>query len=124
MRIFYFIFIFSLTALLSCNNSESKENLMVLVKYKTQQNKNVDAVSALKILMSKVEKEKHFIQIKMYIDPIDNSNILLIEEWDDEAYYNNEHMKTEHFQQFTNESHSFLVGSPQMSFWKLNSSYK
>ena len=95
MRIFYFIFLISLTALLSCNKSESKENLMVLVKYKTQQNKNVDAVSALKILMSEVEKEKHFIQIKMYIDPNDNSNILLTEEWDDEAYYNNEHMKFE-----------------------------
>jgi quinol monooxygenase YgiN len=124
MKMFYFFFLLSLTAFLGCNNSESKENLMVLVKYKTQQDKSVEAVSALKTLLSNVEKEEHFIGLKMFVDPSDNSNILLSEEWDDEMYYKNEHMKTEHLQKFINESPSFLAGAPEISFWKLNSSYK
>ncbi|MBK7109550.1 MAG: antibiotic biosynthesis monooxygenase [Chitinophagales bacterium] len=124
MKCYYFIFLISITALWSCNNSESEENIFVLVKYKTQQNKNVEAVSALNTLISEVEKEDHFIQINMYVDPNDNSNILLSEQWDNEDYYKTEHMKTEQLQNFIEASSNFLAGPPEISFWKLNSSYK
>ncbi len=124
MKISYLFFFSLFSALLSCNNSNTKENLIVLVKYKTQQNKNVDAIVALKTLISKVEKEEHFVKIKMYVDPNDNSNILLYEEWDDETYYKNQHMKTEHLQKFIYESSAFLSVPPEISFWKLNSSYE
>jgi quinol monooxygenase YgiN len=107
----------------SCN-SDSKDNVIVFVKYKTQPNKNVDAVVALKTLISKVEKEKHFKKINMYIDPNDNSNILLCEEWEDENYYKNEHMETEHLKKFINESSEFLAAPPEISFWRLNSTFK
>lgn len=124
MKISYLFFLLLFTALLSCNNSKPEENLIVLVKYKTQQNKNVDAIVALKNLISQVEKEEHFVKINIYVDPIDNSNILLAEEWDNETYYKNQHMKTEHLQKFISESAAFLAGPPEISFWKLNSSYK
>jgi len=95
-----------------------------MVKYKTQPNKNVDAIVALETLISKVKKEEHFKKIKMYVDPNDNSNILLYEEWEDENYYKNDHMKTEHLQRFVIESSAFLAGPPDISFWRLNSTYK
>jgi len=124
MKASYLFFFILFTTLLSCTNSKSEENLIVIVKYKTQQNKNIDAVVALKNLISKVQKEKHFVKIKMYIDPKDNSNILLTEEWDNEMYYKTQHMKTVHLQQFIKESSVFLSGPPEISFWKLNSSYE
>ena len=123
MKIAYLFYFIIFSALLSCNNSNPKEHLIVLVKYKTQQNKNVDAIVALKTLISRVEKEDHFVKINMYVDPDNNSNILLSEEWDDEAYYKNQHMKTEHLQKFINESATFLAGPPEISFWRLNSSF-
>ncbi len=122
MKIFYLFLFISCTTLLSCN-SDSKENLIVMVKYKTQQNKNVDAIVALKSLINEVEKEEHFVGIKMYVDPNDNSNILLTEEWENETYFKNDHMKTEHLQKFMNESPAFLAGPPEISYWKFNSKY-
>ena len=123
MKKLYFFLLIGILTLVSCN-SDSKENVIVLVKYKTQQNKNVDAIVALKSLIAEVEKEEHFVQIKMYVDPNDNSNILLSEEWDNEAYYKDEHMKTAHLQKFITESSAFLAGPPEMSFWKLNATFK
>ena len=123
MKITYLFYFIIFSVLLGCSNSNPKEHLFVLVKYKTQQNKNVDAIVALKTLISKVEKEDHFVKITVYVDPDNNSNILLSEEWDDEAYYKNQHMKTEHLQKFINESAAFLAGPPEISFWRLNSSF-
>lgn len=123
MKIQKLLFLALFSVLLGCN-SDSKENLVVYAKYKTIANKNIDAVVALKTFIEKVKKEDHFKQIKMYIDPNDNSNILLYEEWDNETYYKNEHMKTEHFQKFKNESSAFLTGPPEISFWRLSETYK
>ncbi len=110
-------------SLFSCN-SDSKDDIAVLVKYKTLPNKNVEAVEALKTLIADVKKEDNFKKIDMYVDPNDNSNILLYEEWESESYYKNEHMKTEQIQKFIRESNAFLAGPPEISFWKFNSTYK
>jgi len=123
MKLLNLLFFAFCITLLSCN-SDSKDNIVVLVKYKTQINKNVDAEVALKELIGKVKKEKHFKKINMYVDPSDNSNILLYEEWDDENYYKTEHMETTHLQKFITDSRTFLAGPPEISFWTLNSSYK
>lgn len=106
------------------DKSERPENLVVLVKYKTLSNKSVDAVTSLKKLIEKVKKEDHFISIKLHVDQSDNSNILLYEVWDDEMYYKNQHMKTDHLKNFIVESQSFLAGPPETSFWKINAIYK
>ncbi len=123
MKIVNILFLALFAIMLSCN-SDSKENLIVIAKYKTQPNKNIDAVNALKIFIDKVKKEDHFKQIRMYVDPNNNSNIMLYEEWDNEDYYTIEHMKTEHFQKFKDESILFLDGPPEISFWKLNATVK
>ena len=122
--LFYLLTIVIAVSFLSCGKTNTEENITVLVRYKTQPNKNIDAVNALKTLMEKVEKEDHFVRISIYIDPADNSNILLHEEWENEEYYRNEHMNTEHLQLFMKNSQDFLAGPPEITYWRVNSVYK
>lgn len=95
-----------------------KNNLTVLVKYKTQPDKQKDVLSELKALILEVKKEPHFVNIKLLVDPADKTNILLFEEWSDEDYYKGEHMNTAHLQKFIGDSRNFLTGPPDISFWK------
>ena len=90
-----------------CEKKDPTNNLVVIVKYKTQQNKSVDAIIGLKKLIEEVKKEDHFVNLKLHVDQKDNSNILLYEEWDDELYYKNQHMKTNHLQEFIIGSQAF-----------------
>lgn len=107
-----------------CEKQDSANNFIVIVQYKTLQNKSVDAITGLKKLIEQVKKEDHFVNLRLHVDQKDNSNILLYEEWDDELYYKNQHMKTEHMQQFIVESQAFLAGPPEITFWKVNAVYK
>ena len=123
-------FIFCLTILTSSyaqkkSESVNKENnnLTVLVKYKSQPEKQADVLSALNALILEVKNEPHFVNIKMLVDPADKTNILLYEEWSDEEYYKGDHMNTPHLQKFIGDSRNFLAGPPDISFWKLNSNY-
>ena len=124
MRKSFFIIATCLLILSGCEKRDPSENIVVLVKYKAQPAKSVDAVTGLMRLIDEVRKEDHFVNIKLHIDQNDNSNILLYEEWDDEAYYRNQHMKTEHLQRFIVDSREFLAGPPEISYWKLNSEYR
>lgn len=94
-----------------------------MVKYKSQPEKQNEALSALNSLVLEVKKEPNFVNIKVLVDPEDKTNIMLFEEWSDEAYYNGKHMKTPHLQKFIGDSRNFLAGPPDISFWKLNSNY-
>lgn len=116
------LFICSLFA--SCEKKDSANNLVVIIKYKTQQNKGVDAITGIKKLVEEVKKEDHFVNLRILIDQKDNSNILLYEEWDDELYYKNQHMKTDHLQKFIVDSQAFLAAPPEITFWKTNAVYK
>ena len=80
-------------------------------------------LAALNALILEVKKEPNFSNIKMLVDQADKTNILLYEEWSDEAYYKGDHMNTKHLQKFINDSRNFLAGPPEISFWKLNSNY-
>lgn len=113
-----------ISCILGCDKNEKENNIIVIVKYKTLPNKSVDALMGLKKLIGEVEKENHFVNITLHIDQKDNSNILLYEEWNDELYYRNQHMKTKHLKEFIVEAQSYLAGPPDISFWKVNSVYK
>ncbi len=126
------IFIYSVllsTLIFSCKEqnvlieNSDYNNLYVMVKYKSQPEKQNEALSALSALILEVKKEPNFVNIKVLIDPEDKTNIMLFEEWSDEAYYKGEHMNTPHLQQFIGDSRNFLAGPPDISFWKLNSNY-
>jgi len=105
----------------SVNNENN--NLTVLVNYKSQPEKQAEVLAALNALILEVKKEPHFVNIKMFVDQEDKTNILLYEEWSDEVYYKGDHMNTTHLQKFIGDSRSFLAGPPEISFWKLNSNY-
>ncbi|MGY5849845.1 putative quinol monooxygenase [Salegentibacter sp. F14] len=107
----------------SCNR-EKGEEIIVLVKYKTLPNKNIDALASMERLIEKVKKEDHFVQIKLHVDQEDNSNIMLYEVWNDQNYYENQHMETAHLKQFKAESQEFLAGPPEISYWKEHSVYE
>jgi len=121
-KLFLILVITSLFA--ACETKDSTNNLIVIVKYKTQEKKSVDAITGLKKLIEEVKKEDHFVNLRVHIDQNDNSNILLYEEWDDELYYKNQHMKTDHLQKFIVDSQEFLAGPPDITFWKVNAVYK
>ena len=96
-----------------------KENVIVVVlKFKAKPEKGDETVVELTKLLEKVKQEPYFISIKLHIDPEDNTNILLYEEWEDESYYKSEHMKTDHLQEFIANSEDFLSGPPEITFWK------
>ncbi len=103
--------------------NKENNNLTVLVKYKSQPEKQAEVLTALNALILEVKKEPHFVYIKMFVDPADKTNILLYEEWSDEVYYKGDHMNTTHLQKFIGDSRNFLAGPPEISFWKLNSNY-
>lgn len=103
--------------------NKENNNLTVLVKYKSQPEKQAEVLTALNALILEVKKEPHFVNIKMFVDPADKTNILLYEEWSDEVYYKGDHMNTTHLQKFIGDSRNFLAGPPEISFWKLNSNY-
>ena len=109
-------------------NKESRkiidDNIIVLVKYKAQPEKSDMAISELIQLIDRVKQEPHFVKIKLHVDPNDNTNILLYEEWSDASYYNTEHMNTTHLQEFIANSRNFLGGPPEISFWKVEQEFK
>lgn len=128
LKIFIYFVLLS-TLIFSCKEqnvlieNSDYNNLYVMVKYKSQPEKQNEALSALNSLILEVKKEPNFVNIKVLVDPEDKTNIMLFEEWSDEAYYKGEHMKTPHLQQFMGDSRNFLAGPPDISFWKLNSNY-
>lgn len=102
---------------------DGTKDLFVLVKYKSQPGKHEEALSALDALILEVKKEPNFVNIKLFVDPADPTNILLYEQWTDEAYYNGEHMNTAHLQKFMVDSREFLAGPPDISSWRLSANY-
>jgi len=124
--IFFVLTVFTSVAFAQTNsgtNNAENDDLYVLVKYKTTEQKFDEAVSALDALILEVKKEPHFVNIKMLIDPADRTNILLYEQWNSEAYYKGDHMGTPHLQKFMIDARSFIAGPPDISFWKLKNIY-
>lgn len=106
------------------SDTEAGENIIVLVEYKAQPEKGEEALAALNNLIEKVKTEPNFVHLKLHVDPKDNTNILLYEEWSDASYYNSAHMNTSHLQEFIAKSRNFLAGPPEISFWKVEGDFK
>ena len=64
----------------------TKSNAIVLIKFKAQPEKGAQTVSELTKLLEQVRKEPNFVSIKMHVDPNDDTNVLLYEEWEDASY--------------------------------------
>ena len=103
---------------------EKSENHIVLVKFKAQPEKGEVSVTEITKLIENVKHEPHFIKIKLHVDPKDNTNILLYEEWNDATYYNTEHMETPHLKEFINNSENFLAEPPEITQWDVTRVFK
>ena len=99
--------------------SQTSKNVVVLVKYKAQPGKEALALTNLKKLVDHVKAEPNYVDIKVYVDPADKTNILLHEQWLNEDYYKGDHMNTSHLKQFISDSRSFLAGPPEITFWNM-----
>jgi quinol monooxygenase YgiN len=99
--------------------AQSNNELIVLVKYKTQPGKDSVALSAFKSLVEKVKKEPGYVSISIHVDPSDRSNILLYEKWSNETYFKGDHMNTPHLQKFMSDARTFLSGPPEITFWSV-----
>ena len=108
----------------TATHDPTPNDIIVTVKYKAQPDKGAHAITALSQLIEKVRQEPHFISIKLHVDPNDETNILLYEEWDDASYYKSDHMNTAHLQDFIANSRNFLAGPPELSFWKTERIFK
>jgi quinol monooxygenase YgiN len=106
------------------NNTSDSKTIVVLVKYKSQPSKENESIIALTKLIEEVKKEPHFESITLHVDPKDKSTILLYEKWSDETYFTTKHMQTTHLQNFIADSKNFLVGPPEISFWKVEKEFK
>lgn len=100
-------------------NAQDEKNLVVLVKYKVQSTKENQAINALIELVEQVKNEPNYVKIKIHVDPVDRTNVLLYEEWSNEKYYKGDHVQTPHLQKFMIDSRDFLAGPPEISFWKV-----
>ena len=105
-------------------SDESSSNAIILLKFKTLPDKGDETVSALIQLITQVEQEPHFVNIKLHVDPKDNTNIMLYEEWDDLSYYMTDHMNTPHLKAFQAESTNLLAGPPEISNWDMKQIFK
>ena len=106
------------------SDTTAKENVIILLKFKAQAEKGDQTIAALEKLFAEVKKEPNYVSIKLHVDPNDNTNILLYEEWEDLGYYNGEHMTTEHLQAFMAASSNFLAGPPDISVWEVKGVFK
>lgn len=105
-------------------DTNTAENITIVLKFKTLEDKEEIALMEFKNLLSQVKKEPYFISIKLHIDPSDETNILLYEEWEDEFYYKTDHMNTPHLKEFMAKSKDFLTGPPEITFWKVKDVYQ
>jgi len=101
----------------------SAENSIILLKFKTQPNKGSQALDELNKLLEEVKKEPNFVSIKLHVDPNDDTNILLYEEWKDLGYYTGPHMETDHLTAFMRNSVNFLAGEPEITFWEVKETF-
>ena len=105
-------------------DKEKLEKHIVLVKFKAQPEKGEVSVTEITKLIENVKHEPHFIEIKLHVDPKDNTNILLYEEWENADYYNTDHMETAHIKEFIKNSENFLAGPPEITQWDVKRVFK
>ncbi|MBK0383001.1 antibiotic biosynthesis monooxygenase [Pedobacter sp. SD-b] len=68
----------------------------------------------IKIVMAK-EPACH--GIRVYDDPKNPQQLLIIENWDSEEVFNGPHMQTPHMQTFFKKAEEFLDGEAGFRFW-------
>lgn len=104
----------------SSTNKSKRDSVIVTLQFKAQPGKEAQALEEFAKLIDQVKAEPYFVSIKIHVGENDKTNIMLYEEWEDLNYYQTAHNETEYLQEFMVNSRNFLMGPPEVSFWKVN----
>ena len=96
----------------------NNNSITVLIHYQAKLGMEDVAKQELTSLIASVVSEKACIGINLHQDPNDSTRFMLYENWADEDFYLGEHMQTPYIQSFIQKAMDFLVGPPEISFWK------
>lgn len=97
----------------------SDDTVTVLIQFEARPGMGDTARRALADLVSTVlerESDCHSIEIHQGLD--DPDQLFNIERWTSREAYEGPHMQTPHLQAFIEASDEFLVGPPEITFWR------
>lgn len=108
--------------LLACTSNASAQApapaVVVTVDYHALPGKGDALVAALRPLLAEVRKEPHYLEIAVLRDPQGAPDrVLLVERWDDLAYYTGAHGNTPHLEAFKASAMALLAGPPTVTLW-------
>lgn len=91
----------------------------VLIRFQARPGKGDVARRALSELVSTVlEKESDCLGIRLHQELDDEDRLFNIERWTSRDAYTGPHMQTPYLQAFMKASEEFLVGPPEITFWR------
>ncbi|MDX9751589.1 MAG: antibiotic biosynthesis monooxygenase family protein [Flavobacteriales bacterium] len=92
--------------------------VVVTVDYHALPGKGDALVAALRLLLAEVRMEPHYLDITVLRDRQNAPDrVLLVERWDDLAYYTGAHGNTPHLEAFKTSAMSLLAGPPAVTLW-------
>lgn len=97
------------------------DSIIVVITYRTQPDQGARALRELRALVADVVAlEKDCLGIRLHRDPVDDTQILLYEQWSSREAYVGPHMQTPHIGAFMGRAREFLSGPPTIAFWQLD----
>jgi quinol monooxygenase YgiN len=97
----------------------SREPVTVVIYYRAQVGQEDLAKRELAgLVRTVVAQESGCLGIALCQDPSDLTRFLLYECWTERAIYLGPHMNTPHLQGFIQRARGFLVGPPEITFWR------
>ena len=97
--------------------------VIVVITYRALPGHGATALRELTALIRDVVAlEPDCLGIRVHHDPVDDTRILLYEEWTSRKAYTGPHMQTPHIQAFIGRAREFIAGPPIIEFWELDES--
>ena len=97
----------------------TEPHVTVLIEFQAQAGKGERARRELADLISTVvEKEPDCLGIWLHQDAEDEDRLMNVEHWTSQEAYTGPHMETAHLRAFIERSEAFLVGPPEITFWR------
>ncbi len=94
-------------------------DITVMVSYRVQPGQVQVALSDIGALVSTVlALEPACKGIEILQDPSDQTRVTLLERWTSQEEFLGPHMQQPHIQTFIRNSGTFLLGPPEISFWR------
>lgn len=97
----------------------NESHVTVLIEFHAKPDEGERARRELSDLISTVvEKEPDCLGIRLHQDAEDEDRLMNVEQWTSQEAYTGPHMETPHLRAFIERSEAFLVGPPEITFWR------